>query len=145
MAYRKPVFNLFAAVYTTPAVGEEVFRGYTPCQLRGPGNSKIEEAGSDLESWILMEILFPKGTDVRDAQTAGAGKIGDTIEITPGTGRWYYVHFVDDKGAGFSNEYRLVIARKKWTNLGETASLVVDPEYTPPGGGPWIPPYTGPS
>lgn len=145
MAYRPPVFNLFAKVFTVPGAGSPVLRGYCPVQLRGPTNSLTYNAGGSTDyTAILMEALFPKGTDIRDRFTAGAGFIQDLIEISPGTGRYYNVMFWDDKAAGFNNEYRLALLEKNFINAGHTDGQIVDPEYIPPPMGPWIPPYTGP-
>ncbi len=145
MAYRPPVFNLFAAVYSVTNLGVYTLRGYCPCQLRGPTNSMANNmypAGDYTP--ILWEALFPKGIDIRDRFTAGTGFIEDAVEITPGTVRFYNVVYFDDKAAGFSNEYRMALLEKNWGTAGPWPWATVDPTYTPPPMGPWVPPYTGP-
>jgi hypothetical protein len=50
-----------------------------------------------------MSLLVPALTDVRaDPYFTSA----DTVEVPAGSGRWYYVVFVDDIGKGFANEHR---------------------------------------
>lgn len=57
----------------------------------------------------LLECLLPKGTDIRGAQHAGLDSI---VECPKGTGRYYYVVWVDDVAKGFANEYRLALMKQ---------------------------------
>lgn len=54
----------------------------------------------------VMQLLLPKGTDVRTVLNAVTN---DVVEVPAGSGRWYGVAGVDDVGKGFANEYRLAI------------------------------------
>ena len=56
-----------------------------------------------------MTILFPPLTDVRDYACSGSF---DSIECPLGSGRWYWVLFVDDIGKGFANEHRAALVTK---------------------------------
>lgn len=145
MAYRPPVYNIFAKVWSMSSLGVSTLRGYTPCQLRGPAASGFQNVTPSGDySPVFWEALFPKGTDIRDRFTAGAGFIQDLVEISPGTGRFYNVVYWDDKAAGFSNEYRLVYLEKNFVNGTTFPYPTVDSAYAPPPGGPWVDPYTGP-
>lgn len=61
---------------------------------------------------MSSSILFPKGTDVRDVSTTTGP---DIIECPAGTGRLYWVTYVDDIARGFGNEHRWVVMQKVWT------------------------------
>lgn len=117
MAFRPPTFNLWCQVYRngTPLV----LAGYSICQLRGPTSHVDGNAQS-------VEVLFPKYSDVRGiAQSPALG--GDVIVIA-GYQRFYLVvEYTSDKGAGFTNEYR--IASSRWRDVNTT--LHPPPPYTP--------------
>jgi len=61
---------------------------------------------------MSSSLLFPKGTDVRDVSTTTGP---DIIECPAGTGRLYWVTYVDDIARGFGNEHRWVVMQKVWT------------------------------
>jgi hypothetical protein len=145
MAFRPPVFNLFVGIYDVPYVGAKSLRGYCPCQLRGPLFTLTAGyvSGTDYLP-LIIELLLPKGTDVRTQATAPTGFSGDIVEVSPDTGRFYQVMQVEDKAAGFANEYRIAFLQFIYEPPGTPPWPRVDSEWAPPGGGPWIPPYTGP-
>jgi len=147
MAWRAPTFNVWAAVYRPDAGAVLHLVGYSKCQYRGP-TSHSELIGS-----IAFEVLFPKFSDIRDVVHGAFG--ADIIEIG-GWGRNYAViSGISDKGAGFTNEYRLAICTwRPRTSVLPPVPLgqpPVDPLLEPPTGftplplltpGGWIDPPT---
>ncbi len=77
-----------------------------PCALVYGRRVNVAATGDDLAPDIpcqAMNLLLPKGTDVRGPQDDVSF---DMIECPAGTGRWYWVIFVDDIGRGYANEHR---------------------------------------
>jgi len=132
MAFRVPSFNLWCAVYRQQGL---VLKGYSRCQLRGPVNTYVPflsgaAFGNSLRTpW---EILFPAGSDVCSAQWTGANS-GDIIYLGDSARHQYYVYWVGDKAAGFSNEYRLVFALQV-NEAGVIPVARVNPLWFPPEG-----------
>lgn len=128
MAFRTPVFNLWAEVVAS-ATGFN--RGWTPLQLRGPTNTGIFLNDTPAAPFVFYwEILLPKGSDVKNISNGGAHG-ADDIFIRPGNLRGYRVIWVDDKAAGFTNEYRLVWAQQ---HIISAPLPRVNSSMVPPGG-----------
>jgi hypothetical protein len=109
MAYKLPTFNLHGLAWrngnatTNPA--DVAFH----CNLRActrPNLTFDPFTGGA----VPMEILTPALTDLRDS-FCPAGL--DTVEIVVGSGRFYFVYYVDDVAKGFPNEYRVAVLFKK--------------------------------
>lgn len=58
-----------------------------------------------------MYLLLPALTDVR---CAVCGAPPDVIEVPAGSGRCYFVSFVDDISKGFASEHRLALLVFPW-------------------------------
>jgi len=112
MAFVLPTFNLtgkivsFAGNPATAPVRLEV-----ECQLRAPNVSYAS-------SWFTVSnytpgviSLWPPLTDIRDRWSAPINS-PDYVEIPSGSGRWYFVAYVDDIGKGFPNEHRFALMGK---------------------------------
>lgn len=54
---------------------------------------------------IMAQLLLPKLTDIRGRFEVSPDP-NDEVEVPQGSGRWYWVYFVDDYGKGFPNEHR---------------------------------------
>jgi len=108
MAYFAPRYNCWFQVWRYNAgAAAHVLLGYTRGQLRGP-DSHWE--GSVAESLALFQVLFPKGTDIRDRGVSGLS-FPDAI-VPAGFGRRVIeVVAVCQKGSGFVNEYVLCLCR----------------------------------
>jgi len=50
-------------------------------------------------------LLLPAGTDIRSGEKGTFGQ-EDKVECPAGSGRTYYVNYVEDIGKGFPNEHR---------------------------------------
>lgn len=121
MAFRTPVFNTWVQVWRDNLAGSRILYGWSVCQVRGP-TSHVESGGFDLE------VLFPKHSDVNYQNMFSGGRTADALCVAGYGERSLRVVFVADKGAGFSNEYRLVNAT--WR---PTVTLVPPlPEGIPP-------------
>lgn len=105
MAFRVPVFNVWAKVYhwdNTIPVPAYVSAGYSLCQQRGVDSHTDASALST----NMFQVLFPKGSDVRGPLQSASG-IGDRIQIAGYGTQTVRVHSLSDKGTGFTNEYRI--------------------------------------
>lgn len=112
MAFVLPTFNLTCNIKTcpvanVPSVPSEPFRlTAQPCQLTyGRRVNVASTGGTDTPGvpLLAMNVLLPAGTDVRGPQDTVSF---DMLECPAGSGRWYWVVFVDDIGKGFTNEHR---------------------------------------
>lgn len=126
--YVLPDFNLVAAVYDN--TGFDVLpppRLEAACNVAAGRRVLLGDAGPGLDiSQIPVQLLFPRGTDVRD----GASSTGsDLIMVPAGSGRVYRVVWVHDLGGGFANEHRLALAVKT-TNFGSWPTPL-PPIYVP--------------
>jgi hypothetical protein len=116
MPFTLPTFNLTCNIWTgsvgaypplSPPTGSPRIAAQ-PCGLaHGKLSSKVAPIGSSFLSISVgvMQLLLPKGTDVRGIESNTAAV--DLVECPAGTGRYYFVQSVDDVGKGFVNEYRL--------------------------------------
>lgn len=116
MAFTLPDFNLSCDVYTGPWL-TKVFRFSVSCNLaigkRSAFFSTDWGAGAP-GVHPLPTLLFPAGTDVRDASCTGTQ---DIVEVPAGSGRWYQVLGVDDSGKGFANEHRFAHVSKIYEQM----------------------------
>lgn len=137
MAYRTPVFNVWCKVRRETLVAgvpTVTFPGYSLCQVRGP-----KAGGAEIINAICFEILFPKWSDVRYSNQNDT-IFGDWVQVAGWGNRWAQIVEVCDKGAGFTNEYRLTSAYfvDYSTGVGSLNTVlgcgVVDPTLMPPGG-----------
>lgn len=112
MAYRLPTFNLLCNLKApptagVPAVPSPPYRlADQPCQLTYGRRVSVATTGGTAQVGVLstsMNLLLPSRTDVRGPQDVTSF---DMVEVPSGSGRWYYVTFVDDIGKGFANEHR---------------------------------------
>lgn len=112
--YRLPTFPSTAKIYRVGRAPPAVPDLTSICQLqlgektgtvlgRTPGGAVSQGA---------MWLLLPAMTDIRDV-TAPAGP--DVVEVPAGSGRVYDVLWVDEVGAGFSNEHRFAELLKRGT------------------------------
>lgn len=86
----------------------------TPCQLRGP--QKVWAGEDSANFWVaVVEVLFPKATDLRDwFSYDGVALTGaDLIEVPLGSAIYYTIVAVYDTAKGFGNEYRVGMAYKQ--------------------------------
>lgn len=99
-----PAFNLTCDIwfgqFANPPVGPPNLVA-VPCLIT-PGD-RVPVASPLL---YITYILLPKGTDVARNPRSLALPFGDIIEAPRGTGRFYFVRWVEDVGKGFPNEYR---------------------------------------
>jgi len=117
MAFTLPEFPLSVDVYNGPWL-TKTFRLNTDANLaigrRVITDAQFRNVGADVYNG-LVNLLFPPGTDVRDANCNVPAN--DIVEVPTGSGRWYGIAFVDDFGKGFSNEHRYALAYKISQNL----------------------------
>lgn len=78
-----------------------------------------------------MWLLLPPGTDIQDAFN-GIGS--DVVEAGAGSSRFYEVIYVDDIGAGFTNEHRFAELQKfgTWPTPIPIPTAIVPPPPPPP-------------
>lgn len=69
-------------------------------------SSSSEDALAQNQSGVLMMLLLPAGTDVRDLKCQDNE---DLIEVPANSGRIYRCCDVDDIGKGFDNEHRCAL------------------------------------
>ena len=82
------------------------------CNLAVGRRVSIPTVEGDLTTaYGSMTLLLPKGTDIRDASCV-ASLAGDLVEVPAGSGRFYFVAYVDDVGKGFLNEHRYAYISK---------------------------------
>ena len=112
MSYRLPTFNLLCNITQPDLAGNAAVP--TPpyrlvdvdCQLTYGRRVSVAATGGTAQVGTIvtsMNLLLPEMTDVRGPQDTVSF---DMVEVPAGTGRWYYVTFVDDIGKGFANEHR---------------------------------------
>jgi hypothetical protein len=108
MAYTVPTFNLLVNIGQFTGVIPSPWRlTDVPCALvygRRVNVATSGDAAYDSPSVVQgMNLLLPALTDIRGLQDAVSP---DFVECPAGTGRYYYVNFVDDIGKGWPNEHR---------------------------------------
>jgi len=117
MAFTLPEFPLDCDIYGGPWL-TKTLRLSTVCNLaigrRVVTDAQFRNVGADVYNG-LVNLLFPAGTDVRDANCNVVAN--DIVEVPSGSGRWYGIGFVDDLGKGFDNEHRYALAYKISQNL----------------------------
>lgn len=117
MAYRLPSFNLLCNVWRNgndvanpPDAGNQACAlvngrsgGMWVSGLYGTTAGQVEGSMSRMQQTI--SLLLPKLFDIRAAfQTANDW--GDCVEVPAGSGRYYFVIWMDDVGKGHANEHR---------------------------------------
>lgn len=120
MSFSIPAFNLDVNIYdfhTTP-MPPVALRGTCLGNLATGRVSRVVEwearTNASPRSLAMSScLLVPKLTDIRDAACAGGE--GDLLEVPAGSGRIYWVTYVEDIGKGFDNEHRMVIMQKVFT------------------------------
>jgi len=135
VAYRTPVFNLWAEILTR--FGTSV--GWTRCQLRGPTNTPLDLEQSDQppSCRIVWELLVPPGSDIRTRNCSGVRGPSDwdQVWICGSSDLAFIVQAVGDKGAGFDNEYRLCYITPNLDYVISISGLPrVNPSFEPPMG-----------
>lgn len=111
MPYRLPNLNILCNIFpcntpNTPGVPLNPARALNvPCQLcHGRRvNVRVQTSTPVRNQGQAMSLLLVAGTDIRGPQDSVSF---DLVEVPAGTGRWYWVNFVDDVAKGFTNEYR---------------------------------------
>lgn len=110
MAYKVPEFPLTAAIFLFGTEAGGIPRLTAPCNVafgRRVVSGIPDSVGGS--SWVITQLLFPRGTDVRDAFSIGGA---DVVEVPQFSGRWYEVQEVNDLGQGFENEHRVAWCQK---------------------------------
>lgn len=105
MPFVVPSFPLTCNVYTG-GVFTNPPRISPNCNLTyGRRVMMVSTGGTSVPGVLVynMSLLLPAGTDIRGPRNAGGG---DGVEVPAGSGRQYFVVFVDDIGKGFANEHR---------------------------------------
>ena len=81
-----------------------------PCNLQAARRAQVMSTGGTTTSGVFedaMYLLLRARTDVRGpVQYANLLLPGDVVEVPSGTGRFYWVTYVDDVGRGYANEFR---------------------------------------
>jgi len=103
MAYKIPTANCWCRVWRNVDINEYVLAGYAYVQMRGPDSHADPVLGIQ-----CVQVIFPKGSDVRWSDGV-LTTVPDHIELAGQRGYWIRVEWVNDKGAGFSNEYRIAL------------------------------------
>jgi hypothetical protein len=116
MAFTLPTFNLSVNVWHRPHLPPA-----DPPDLTIMGNlsrgrrvTTLDNGGFAAASDIIMQLLVPKGTDLRDTSQ---NVDPDVVEAPAGSGRFYLAGQVDDSGKGFANEYRWAMLTKTFGPL----------------------------
>jgi hypothetical protein len=125
MAFIVPAFPLLCNVWRGSGSGGALLYNSPDLQVMGnlsPGRRTMLAFASQspviIPFLFMMELLLPKGTDIRVYIPPSGALTGDIIECPAGTQRFYQVRVVDDIAKGFANEHRFVLM---WQQLeGET-------------------------
>lgn len=128
MAFKTPTFNLWCQVWRPDGMGNYDSMGYSPCAVRGP-----DSHGDSGLNTPPQQVLFPKGSDIRPAFMNAAG-LADIIDVAGwGADIYFSVTWVEDKGAGYSNEYRIAGGSwQRWAPGDAIPPRPVNPALTPP-------------
>lgn len=112
MAFSLPTFNLSCNIWrATNPIGNPP-DNVSVCNLAWGKRVSTSLLGGPRVSVVLMTLLLPPGTDIRDASTQA---LQDLVEVPAGSGRIYIVLGVDDIGKGFANEHRAAVIGKDTT------------------------------
>jgi len=146
MAFQVPKFNIWLEAFTQPVIGS-IENGFTRGQIRGPRPTmigRVYNLALTTYDQIYVEILVPAGTDIRSYQFAsdriGTGAIGnDYVKPLGRCNVIYLVQDVFDVGAGFPNEFRVLVCRTEPTGGQPDDPLNgglarVNPDLVPPDG-----------
>jgi hypothetical protein len=112
MGFTVPTFNLSVNVWrsggTPPAPPDLVLFGNLAWGKR------VQTGMADFDTLLSerIQLLLPAGSDVRSVVCAATA---DNVEVPAGSGRVYFVMFVDDIGKGFSNEHRVAVLQQRPT------------------------------
>jgi len=126
MAFTIPTFNLTCNIFDGGVIPPlPPVRLTSPCNLSVGRSVRLGSAiGFFNTAYGAMVLLVPALTDIRDAQS-NSGPLGDLVEVPAGSGRVYYVSYVDDVGKGFPNEFRFaLLAKAVEANGGEFAGFL---------------------
>jgi len=138
MAFRTPTFNLAFNIWrVTNTVGNppdvvgfcNLSCGKRGLQAIGAQNSPIGLAGTAAYAKSLdayTELLLPALTDIRPLDSP-LGEM-DCVEVPAGSGRYYWVSWVEDVAKGFANEYRLALVIRL---TGQWAAITANPWIVP--------------
>jgi len=105
MAFQLPTFNLICNIWRFGVPTTDPPVAIAACNLAWgrrvfSGDTATDPLGLALPS---MTLLLPTGSDIQsDVDTNGSP---DTVEVPAGSSRFYTVHYVDYRGAGFLNEH----------------------------------------
>jgi len=120
MGFSIPQFPLICNIFTAGDFTVAA-RQQSPCNLQMGVKRQTglpNQAPVLADSAATMYLLLPATTDIRDSLNASSF---DGVECPAGSGRYYFVNFVDDVAKGFLNEYRAAFMSK----------------INGPGGAPW--------
>lgn len=119
-SFALPNFNLLAAVWHNPGRVPNLYPAPSatiPCNL---ANGRVSHVLNSQQRLIAQNtlgasasVLWPAHSDVRDASV---GPNPDVVEIPAGSGRFYWIAFMDDIAKGFANEHRWTICPKVFTD-----------------------------
>lgn len=113
MSYILPTFNLTCNIFRPDADNVAAVPTTPPriagqaCQLTYGRRVNVASSGGTGAAGIPikgMDLLLPPRVDIRGPQDTISF---DMVEAPAGSGRWYWVYYVDDIGKGFDNEHRV--------------------------------------
>lgn len=113
MAYTQPQYNLVCSVYEPDVPNVAAIPSFPPrilvqpCALVYGRRVNVASTGGTGAAGIplkCMDLLVPALTDIRGLADAASF---DIVECPAGSGRWYWVYYVDDIGKGWPNEHRV--------------------------------------
>jgi hypothetical protein len=118
VSFQLPNFNLTCGIYTSAT---NTLRLTSTCNLAWGRRVQVATTGGTGETGVplaCLVLLLPPLTDIRTPTPAadpysGAPTIVDYVEVPLGSGRMYWVVFVDDIGKGFANEHRAAMLLQK--------------------------------
>jgi len=111
MAFVLPTFNLTVNIWRFGNPHTNPPDVVTPGQLKAPAMNFAPVFGGSVFSQHGQGLLLPPGTDIRDLFQAPPNS-SDMCEVPAGSGRLYFVLWVEDVAKGFANEHRYAILFK---------------------------------
>lgn len=125
MAFTLPEFNLGVNIFTREPFPFGAPRVVTVGNLAFSRRVASQSSLWDISEFsILMYLLLPVGTDIRDnSGFGGSAANADLVEVPAGSGRIYLVTSVDDIGKGFANEHRCAMLAKAYEDVGGTGTF----------------------
>lgn len=118
MPYDTADFNIVCGIAPSgsPSLPPDYRTTDQPCAFRSPTRAGLVPFGVVLSTGATNntatgQVLFPKGTDVRDRAQYGGVRL-DLIEIPYGSKQWWAVQVVQDVGFGWPNEFRIALVGK---------------------------------